>query len=344
MEKIDFRTLSEQEQLSFRKQAIKLIKSGRPKGEVAQIIGVRNASITEWWKNYKALGIKGLTTKKRGVKSEDKKLLSAKQEQEIQRMITDTMPDQLKLDFALWTRKAVKDLVEREFGIMLAINTMGDYLRKWGFTPQKPKKRAYEQDDKKVQKWLNEEYPEIEKQAKEQGAEIHWGDETGVKNQCNHGRSYAPKGKTPIKRSMALKFSVSMISSITNQGKVQFLIYTDKMNAQKFIEFMEQLIKTSSKKIFFIVDNLRVHHSKIVKEWVKEHEEQIELFYLPSYSPEKNPDEYLNCDLKQGLSNKKSPRNKEILEQNMKNHMEMLNENPQRVKSYFKHKDIQYAA
>ncbi|MDF1516877.1 MAG: winged helix-turn-helix domain-containing protein, partial [Lutibacter sp.] len=139
MEKIDFRTLSEQEQLGFRKQAIKLIKSGRKKGEVAEIIGVRGASISEWWKNYKKNGVKGLSSKKRGVKSEDKKLLSAKQEQEIQKMIIDTMPDQLKLDFALWTRKAVKELVEREFGVVLAINTMGDYLRKWGFTPQKPK-------------------------------------------------------------------------------------------------------------------------------------------------------------------------------------------------------------
>lgn len=182
MEKIDFRTLSEQEQLGFRKQAIKLIKLGRKKGEVALIIGVRSASISEWWKNYKDNGIKGLSSKKRGVKSEDKKLLSTKQEQEIQRMIIDTMPDQLKLDFALWTRKAVKELVEREFGVVLAINTMGDYLRKWGFTPQKPKKKAYEQCSKKVQKWLDEEYPAIQKRAKEENAEIQWGDETGVRN------------------------------------------------------------------------------------------------------------------------------------------------------------------
>jgi transposase len=344
MEKIDYRTLTTDSRLEFRKQAIKLIDSGKKQKEIAEYLGVRQATLSQWKSAFKKQGLKGLREKKRGVNSEDKKLLSTEQEKTIQKMIVDKMPDQLKLDFALWTRKAVKELVEREFGVVLAINTMGDYLRKWGFSPQKPKKKAYEQDDKKVQKWLKEEYPQIEKQAKDQDAEIHWGDETGVKNQCNHGRSYAPKGQTPVKKSMALKFSVNMISSITNQGKVQFLIYTDKMNAEKFIQFMQQLIKTSSKKIFFIVDNLRVHHSKIVKEWIEENKDKIELFYLPSYSPERNPDEYLNCDLKQGLSNKKAPKNKETLEQNMKNHMEMLTKNQNRVKLYFKHKDIQYAA
>ena len=344
MEKIDFRTLSEQEQLGFRKQAIKLIKSGRKKGEVAEIIGVRSASISEWWKNYKENGIKGLSSKKRGVKSEDKKLLSAKQEQEIQKMIIDTMPDQLKLDFALWTRKAVKELVEREFGVVLAINTMGDYLRKWGFTPQKPKKMAYEQCSKKVQKWLDEEYPAIQKRAKEENAEIQWGDDTGVRNNCQHGRSYAPKGKTPTKKSMSKRFSLNMISTVTNQGKVQFMIYSENMNSDKFIEFLKQLIKNSDQKIFLILDNLRVHHSHIVKDWITENKEKIELFFLPAYSPEKNPDEYLNCDLKQGLSSKPAPKNQEKLKENLENHMNMLVENPTRVQKYFNHKDIQYAA
>jgi transposase len=344
MEKIDFRTLSEQEQLGFRRQAIKLIKSGRKKGEVAQIIGVRSASISEWWKNYKANGINGLSSKKRGVKSEDKKLLSTKQEQEIQKMIIDTMPDQLKLDFALWTRKAVKELVEREFGVVLAINTMGDYLRKWGFTPQKPKKMAYEQCPKKVQKWLDEEYPAIQKRAKEENAEIQWGDETGVRNNCQHGRSYAPKGKTPTKKSMSKRFSLNMISTVTNQGKVQFMIYSENMNSDKFIEFLNQLIKNNEQKIFLILDNLRVHHSHIVKDWIAENKEKVELFFLPAYSPEKNPDEYLNCDLKQGLSSKPAPKNQEKLKENLENHMQMLIQNPERVKKYFNHKDIQYAA
>jgi len=259
-------------------------------------------------------------------------------------MILDTMPDQLKLPYALWTRKAVKELVFREFGIVLAINTMGDYLRKWGYTPQKPKKRAYEQNPKSVQKWLDEEYPAIVEKAKIEKAEIHWGDETGARNSNQHGRSYAPKGRTPVKKSMAKRFSVNMISTVTNQGKVEFMIYSGSMNADRLIEFMNQLIKGKKRKTFLILDNLKVHHSKIVKEWVEQNIESIELFYLPSYSPEKNPDEYLNCDLKYGLSDMPSPRNEEQLKDNVQNHMLLLQADQERVKKYFNHKDIKYAA
>jgi transposase len=344
MEKEDFRTVDDSIRSSYRKKGIALIKKGVKKGVVAQMFGVDKNTITNWWKNYQESGVSSFKSKKKGVKSEDKKLLSNVQEKTIQLMIIDKMPDQLKLDYALWTRKAVKELVYREFGVVLAINTMGDYLRSWGYTPQKPKKKAYEQCSKKVQKWLDEEYPEIQKRAKAENAEIQWGDETGVRNNCQHGRSYAPKGRTPTKLSMSKRFSINMISTVTNQGKVQFMIYSENMNSDKFIEFLNQLIKNNEQKTFLILDNLRVHHSHIVKDWVAKNKEKIELFFLPAYSPEKNPDEYLNCDLKQGLSDKPAPKNQEKLKENLENHMNMLIQNPTRVQKYFNHKDIQYAA
>ena len=344
MERIDFRTLDEGTRFEFRKRAIKLIESGIKKGEVARMIGVKAGTISEWWWIYKSEGIRSLRGKKRGVKSEDKKLLSDAQERAIQKMIVDKMPDQLKLPYGLWTRKAVKELVERELKVVLAITTMGDYLRKWGFTPQKPKKRAYEQNEKHVQKWLKQEYPKIKKQAKKENAEIHWGDETGVKNQCNHGRSYAPKGKTPVKRSMSKKFSVNMISSITNQGKVRFMTYQGKMNSEMLIKFMRRLIQNSHRKIYLILDNLRVHHSKAVKQWAEENSENIALYYLPSYSPELNPDEYMNCDLKNNLSHRPAPKSKDQLQKNIISHMRHLQKNSHRVSKYFRHKSIAYAA
>lgn len=344
MEKTDFRTLSSNERYQFRKRAMELVKSGKKQKEVALLFGVRTATVSSWLKLYKEHGNKGLKDEVRGVKSEDKKLLSIEQEKAIQKMIIDVMPDQLKLNYALWTRKAVKELVEREFSVVLAVNTMGDYLRKWGFTPQKPKKKAYEQCSKKVQKWLDEEYPSIKQRAKQESAEIQWGDETGVRNSNQHGRSYAPKGKTPVKQHKAQRFSINMISTVTNQGQVQFMIYSGSMNAERMIEFMVQLIKNKEKKVFLILDNLRTHHSKKVKEWVEENKDRIEVFYLPSYSPEKNPDEYLNCDLKYGMSEKPSPKNEKQLKQNVEDHMNMLNQNKERVKKYFNHPDIKYAA
>ena len=344
MEKVDFRKINSDEKYAYRKRAISLINSGKAKNEVAKIFGVRNNTVGDWMKAYKKEGFKGLRDHKRGVKSEDKKLLTKENELAIQKMILDTMPDQLKLSYSLWTRKAVKELIERELGIVLAITTTGDYLRKWGYSPQKPKKKAYEQNDVLVQEWLEEKYPRIKQRAKEEGAEIHWGDETGVRNNSQHGRSYAPKGKTPVKKSMAKRFSVNMISTVTNQGKVEFLIYKGTMNADRFISFLVQLIKEKEKKIFLIVDNLRVHHSKLVKEWTQENNTKIELFYLPSYSPERNPDEYLNCDLKYGLSIKPSPKSQDRLQDNLQEHMELLQSEPSRVKKYFRHQSIQYAA
>ena len=326
MEKMDFRTLSSSERYKFRKRAIVMIKSGKKQNEVALLLGVRTNTISDWKKSYVSEGIKGLKDKPKGPKSEDVKLLNREQERKVQRMILDTMPDQYKLPYGLWTRKAVKELVERELGVTMAINTMGDYLRSWGYSPQKPKKKAYEQNDKLVQKWLKEDYPAIKKKAKQEGAEIHWGDETGVRNNSQHGRSYAPKGRTPVKKSMAKRFSVNMISTVTNQGKVEFMLYSGTMNSDRLIQFLKQFIKKKSSKVYLILDNLRVHHSKIVKEWVEKNSIKIAIYHLPSYSPEKNPDEYLNCDLKYGLSEKPAPKNQEQLKNNVENHMKMLQE------------------
>lgn len=250
---MDFRKLSGQERFGYRKRAKSLIQSGKKKKEVAAIFGVRPNTISDWIKSYRAKGTKGLQDSKRGVKSEDKKLLNSKQESAIQSLILDTMPDQLKLPYALWTRKAVMELIKREVNVDLALTTVGYYLRSWGYSPQKPKKKAYEQNPKAVQKWLNEEYPAIKKKAQQEGAEIHWGDETGVRNNSQHGRSYAPKGRTPVKKSMAKRFSANMISTVTNQGKVEFMIYTETMNADMFIKFLKQLIKGRESKIYLIL-------------------------------------------------------------------------------------------
>ncbi len=344
MEKQDFRKLNSQERFVIRKRAIVLLKAGKTQKELSEIFGVRPNTVSLWVKSYKAHGLKGLQDIKRGVKPEDKKLLSSEQELLIQKMIIDKMPDQYKLSFSLWTRKAVKELIERELGIVIAIRTTGDYLRSWGFTPQKPKKKAYEQNPKAVEKWIKEEYPRIKKKAKSENAEIHWGDETGIKNNPQHGRSYSPIGKTPVVKTMGKRLSINMISSITNQGKVEFMVYSGTMNADRFLMFLRQLIKNRDRKIYLIVDNLKVHHSKIVKKWVEKNKKIIELFFLPSYSPEKNPDEYLNCDLKYGVSEKPAPKSNENLKTIVDQHMSMLQNNSKRVKKYFNHPEINYAA
>ena len=344
MGKYDLRNAKKEEKEALRLVAIKLHKQKKSQKEISILLNIHKNTIYKWVKRYKNGGIKGLKDQKQGHDEGIGRLLSAKQEKEIRDMIIDKMPEQLKLPFGLWTRKAIVELVKRQYNIKIAIRTMGTYLKRWGFSPQKPKKRAYEQNSKSVQKWLTENYPVIVKKAKAENAEIHWGDETGIRNTSQYGRSYAPVGQTPTKTTMAKRISLNMISTVTNQGKVRFMTYNGTMNAQRFIVFLKRLIKGANKKIFLILDNLRVHHSKLVKQWIDENTDKIELFYLPSYSPEINPDEYLNNDLKSGIGLKQSPKNEKQMKSNVKSHMIFLQKNPERVARFFHHKSIKYAA
>ena len=259
-------------------------------------------------------------------------------------MVVDKTPDQLKMAYALWTRKAVMELIKRQTGIDMPIRTVGEYLKRWGFTPQKPVKRAYEQNPKAVQRWLDEEYPEIKARARREDAEIYWGDETGMRNDSQHERGYAPKGRTPVLRLNAKRTSTNMISAITNQGKVRFRVFDGSMNTDILIDFCKRLIKSAQRKVFLVLDNLRVHHARLFKAWLAEHAEEIEVFYLPSYSPELNPDEYLNCDLKAGVHGGKPARDKKQLKKKVVSHMRMLQKKPGRVARYFAHQKIRYAA
>jgi transposase len=344
MQEQDFRSIKDDARNELRDRAIRLIKNGEKKQEVAKIIGCNPNTISVWWKNYIEKGKTGLKSKQRGRKDGEFRLLKPEQEAFIKMSIIDKMPDQIKLPYALWSRKAIRDLIKREYGITLAQNTVGGYLKKWGFTPQKPKKQAYERSNVAVKKWLDEQFPTVSIRAKEENAEIHWGDETGIRNDNSHGRSYALAGKTPVRRHLAKRLSFNMISTVTNQGKVRFMTYSENLSSKVLIEFLKRLIRDSDKKVFLILDNLRVHHSKKVKEWIAENKNEIEIFYLPSYSPDLNPDEYLNCDLKCGLSNKTAPKTKNELKKNVNAHMRLIQRNPARVISYFKHKSIKYAA
>jgi transposase len=340
----DARTLPAAAQEEKRKQAVRLRKKGRSYREIAQLVGVHEQTVGKWIRAYNTQGVSAIKAQTRGRKSGAGRYLSEDQEKQIQKLIMDKTPDQLKLAYALWTRKAVQEVIGQETGVQLAIRTVGKYLALWGFTPQKPLKKAYEQNPQKVKQWLKEEYPAIKAQAKEEDAEIYWGDETGIRSDAQHERGYAPKGKTPVIRLNAKRESTNMISAINNQGKVRFQLYDGTMNADILINFMKRLIKDAKRKVILILDNLRVHHAKIVKKWLEKNKDKIEVFYLPAYSPELNPDEYLNCDLKAGVHSGKPARSKKGLKKKIISHMRMLQKRPTRVQKYFKHRCIQYAA
>ena len=221
---------------------------------------------------------------------------------------------------------------------------MGLYLERWGFTPQKPIKKAYEQSPAAVKKWLQEDYPVIAANAKAEGAEIHWGDETGLRSDDVRGRSYAPKGETPVVRVNSKRHGLSVISTVTNKGQMRWKAFDGALNSDILIDFLRRLIKDARRKIYLILDNLRVHHSKPVKAWLAEHKQEIEVFYLPSYSPELNPNEMANADLKHAVTKLAPARTKLQLVKATTSHLRSVQRKPTRIKSYFEHAPVRYAA
>ena len=343
MEKIDARKLKQEVQQALRDQVIRLRKQGKKNKDVAESLGISPQHSSTLWQKYVQGGKKEILLGTRGRRHGDKRTLSEEQERHIQKLIVDKTPDQLKFPFALWTRDAVRELIGRQYGTTMPIRTVGEYLKRWGFTPQKPVKRAREQNPKAVEKWLKEEYPKIAAMAKKEKAEVYWGDETGVQNEANRVRGYGPKGKTPVLRVTAKRAHISMISAITNEGKVRFMVYKEAMTQEKLITFMRRLIRDAGRKVYLVLDNLRPHHGKHVTEWLEKHRDEIAVFYLPPYSPEVNPDEYLNSDLKTRVHSGTLAATESDLKHKTQSFMRMLVKRPHRVRSYFRHPMAVYA-
>ena len=344
MNKPDARLLNPITQNYLRQQAIRLRKQGKRMGEIATYLGVHRTTVSRWWQQYQQEGEVALTQQPRGSKYGEGRSLSPVAEATVQRLIREHYPDELNIDSALWTRAAVQTLIAYEYGVEMPIRTVGEYLKRWGYTPQKPLKRAYEQDPQAVKAWLEIQYPAIEQQSQQEDAEIAWGDESGLRCDAQVGRSYAPMGQTPEIQTNTQRVSVNYIASISNQGKVRFMLYTQKLTAQVFISFLERLMQGRERKLLWIVDRHPVHRSEVVQQWLQEHQAQIEMHLLPPYSPQLNPAEYLNCDVKQGVHSKPPTRHLSQLKRRVSSHLHKLQKLPARIIRYFKHPFIAYAA
>src|SRR3954462_3172690 len=329
---------------ALRLRAVHARELGYTVVDIAAILGVREETVSRWCSRYDRGGQEALPGDRTGRPLGSGRRLTSQQEQSLQQAIASQTPQKLGIASALWTRQAVRELIHQQVGIRLPIRTVGEYLRRWGLTPQKPVRKAYKQDPEAVAEWLETKYPEIERRAAEEGGEIHWGDETGVRSTCQHSRGYARPGNTPELTVPGNRFSVNMISTITNQGKVRWMTYTGKMNAALFIVFLTRLIAGATKKVFLIVDHLSVHEAAAVEQWLSDKTDQIEVFYLPKYAPERNPDEYLNCDVKANINTDGLPKDREELQGKLYRFMQRLAKLPARIASYFEHKFIAYAA
>ena len=344
MKKRDARKLSTEAQFEIRACAVRMVcGEGYGKLEAAEALGVTRQNVGKWVRLYEEGGMAALKLGRRGRRPGAKMRLEGWQCAVVVNMIRDSTPDQLKLPFVLWTAAAVRDLIVDQYGVTLPLRTMRRYLKRWGFTPQKPVRKAHRQDSEKVRKWLEEEYPRIARRAKLRGAEIYWVDETGITNHANSQRGYAPPGNTPELRQEGTTRKINMISGVSNRGSVRFMCYTSTMTQAKFILFLARLAESVGGPVTVITDNLRVHHGKKVATWIESTHHDIELEFIPGYSPELNPDEYLNRDLKKNVNARRMPKTTSELKANVMSFMRSIQKRADRVLQYFKSQHVAYA-
>jgi len=342
MEIRDARSLPPIAQEDLRQKAVNAVLDGRNQLDVAEMLGVTRQTVGKWMKKFRQGGEKALKAKRRGRPKGGSLLFW--QAAHIAKAVVDHHPEQLKLPFYLWTREAVGQLIERRFGIGLSVWTVGRYLNRWGFTPQKPVRRAYERNPEAVQRWLEEDYPAIQRQAKMEKAVIYWGDETGLRSDHAVGRSYSRRGQKPVIPGTGQRFRCNMISAITNQGRLNFMVFKDRFDSDVFLEFLRRLLRQIQRKVFLIIDGHPVHHAIKVKNWIQKHAHRISLFYLPGYSPELNPDELLNHDVKSNAVGRRRARNRQELVANTRNYLWSRQRQPGIVRRYFQEKHVRYAA
>jgi transposase len=327
-----------------RRQVIGLRQRGLTYGAIAEQVGLSRTGVFDICRRFAAEGAKGLVGRPRGRKPDEQRLLDAAQEAEVQGLVRRHTPDELGLPFALWSRAAVRALIARRCGVELAVRTVGKYLARWGFTAQKPVRRAWEQDPAAVRRWLRRDYPAIVARAKQARGAIFWGDETGLRSDDVRGRSYAPRGRTPLVRVCHKRAGLSLISAVTNKGELRWMVVDGAVKAPTLIRFLRRLIRDARRKVFLILDRLRVHRARLTQDWLAQHRSEIEVHYLPSYSPELNPDEGVNADLKQAVPCKAPARSKQQLKRAAISHMRRLAKMPKRIRSIFRHQQFRYAA
>ncbi len=340
----DARELSDEVLEALRLRALHGCELGFTESEVAQLLGVCRETVCHWWSAYAGGGLDALPHDRTGRPVGSGRLLSDAQADRIQQLLRTHQPQELGIAAPLWTRRAVGDLIRKEHNLCLATRTIGRYLQRWGFTAKKPRRHARDQDPEEVRPWLEQTYPALERRAAEEGAEIHWGDEVGVAADHQPARGYAPQGEPATQDVPDPHLRANQISTITNQGEVRFMTYTQTMTAALFVVFLGRLLRSTTGKVFLIVDRLRAHMTPAVQAWVAAHAERLEVFCLPRYAPELNPDEYLNNDLKGRVNATGLPSDKGEVRSHIQGFLRQLLHLPEHVMNYFQHPSVQYAA
>jgi len=331
----DSRQLSDAILDALRLRALRGRELGYTEAELGELLGVSRETISRWWSAYHEGGLDGLPGGRTGRPEGSGRMLSDTQAQQIQSILDTRNPEQMGIPAALWNRRAVRDLIHRECGVLLAVRTVGEYLKRWGYTSKRPQRHARDQDPEEVQEWLEKTYPELEKRAEEENAEIFWCDETGAVADAYSGCGYAREGEPATIEVPDSHLRVNTIAAVSNSGSVRFMTYSRTMTAALFVVFLERLLRSTAGKVILIVDRLKAHQAAAVTDWVAAHADRLELVYLPRYAPERNVEEYLNNDLKSQINDQGLPHSRDELRSRIQRFLRKLLHFPEHVRSYF---------
>lgn len=333
----DTRSLSAESLEVLRRLAVRaVVELNMSQKEVAAVFRVSENAVGKWCRAYREHGDDALDVRPQGRPIGAGRSLTPSEEKILQAILQDATPEAYGIPLSTWTRRAVQALIWNRYGVDLSEQGVGNYLQRWKMTPQKPARHAREQDADEVREFEEKTLPETERKADREDGTLHFADETGSKVQDQIGTSYAPIGHTPVLEFPKTRIQQNLISSVTPDGEMTYRLFSGTMTAKKFIDYLEQLIASTRKKIFLVIDRHPAHTARAVQEWVDQHADEIEITWLPRYSPEYNPDEFLNNDLKANLKNKPLPENTPAFADTIRNILDTIAGLPERIKGYFR--------
>ena len=284
------RRIPRTELAEIRRQFARMLDEGLPAKSIMVALKLSRTTYFQWKKAYQKHGLGGL--KVRPLPGAASKLTD-RQTSQLRGWLVGRDPRQFQFDFALWTRKIVRDLIRQQFGVEMTPQGVGKLLHRLGLSPQRPLYRAYQQNPEAVRRWKEEEFPAIRAQARREGAEVYFGDESGVRTDHHAGTTWAPVGQTPVVEVTGERTSVNMISAVSARGALKFDVFFGSCNSTVFVEFLKKLMHDAPGPVFLVLDNVPFHKAQIVKDYVASLEGRLKLFFLPGYSPELNPDEWV---------------------------------------------------
>jgi transposase len=337
--KIDGRKHNHETLETMRIMAVRRVREGEAPSAVMKSYGLCRTSIYRWLRAAQAGGEKALHSRRHPGPTAK---LTSKQKQQVRGWICGKDPRQYAFDFGLWTRRIVADLIERRFQKKLGVTTVGRLLAELQITPQKPLRRAYERDPVAVEKWKNEDYPKLKQRAQRRGADLFFLDEAGIRSDAPLQRTWGAKGHTPIVKTSGQRQAVSAISAVTARGAFWYSVYTGRLNATRFVEFLKAFMRNRRRRVFLVVDGLPAHKARLVAAYVQSLNGRLELHFLPGYAPDLNPDEFVWNHLRHHGTTKKPLLKNESLRRRVEQNLAAIKDSPHLVRSFFQAPSVAY--